>query len=315
MPIDIKLLREDAGGNPELVRESQRRRFADVTLVDQVLEKDAEWRKSKYRLDSLAQRRNAVQKEVAVLRKSGQDATEKQSLIKSIGEDIKTAQTVVSGLEEEMAKLLPKIGNIVAKDVPTSNDEEKDNEIVSTFGECSSGEGLLHHHEVLYRIEGYEPERGVGVAGHRAYFLRDAGLLLNQALISYSLAFLRKRGYSVLQPPYFMNRDIMAGVAQLEQFDEELYRVTGDGIDDKYLIATSEQPLCGFHKGEWMNETELPLRYGGMSTCFRKEAGAHGKDTWGIFRVHQFDKIEQFCITEGSLEKSEVMHQEVSVSR
>jgi len=147
------------------------------------------------------------------------------------------------------------------------------------------------------------------VAGHRGYFLRDAGLLLNMALINYGISFLRAREYSVLQPPYFMNKDVMAGVAQLEQFDEELYKVSGD--DDKYLIATSEQPLCGFHKGEWLEEKTLPLRYGGVSTCFRKEAGAHGKDCWGIFRVHQFDKVEQFVVCEGELEVSQKMQEEM----
>jgi hypothetical protein len=129
------------------------------------------------------------------------------------------------------------------------------------------------------------------------------------ALINYGVSFLRAREYSVLQPPYFMNKDVMAGVAQLEQFDEELYKVSGD--DDKYLIATSEQPLCGFHKGEWLEEKTLPLRYGGVSTCFRKEAGAHGKDCWGIFRVHQFDKVEQFVVCEGELEVSQKMQEEM----
>jgi seryl-tRNA synthetase len=103
----------------------------------------------------------------------------------------------------------------------------------------------------------------------------------------------------------------MSGVAQLEQFDEELYKV-GDGTDQKYLIATSEQPLCAFHKGEWLDEVALPLRYGGVSMCFRKEAGSSGKDNWGIFRVHQFEKVEQFVITEGDFEKSDAMQTEVS---
>merc|ERR1711871_123253 len=92
-----------------------------------------------------------------------------------------------------------------------------------------------------------------------------------------------------------MNKDLMGGVAQLSEFDEALYKVTG-GDQEKYLIATSEQPICAYHKGEWLQESELPLRYAGVSTCFRKEAGAHGRDTWGIFRVHQFEKVEQFVL-------------------
>eukprot|EP01084_Bolivina_argentea_P010149 18910_1 len=310
MPIDIKSLRADQGGDPEAVKKSQSRRFADEAVVDLLIDMDTRWRSLRGKLDDLARERNTIQKEIQALRKAGKDAKEKQDKIKSIGEDVKTSQANVKVLEEQIAKLLPKVGNVVASDVPTSNNED-DNEIVRTFGSCRTGKELLHHHEVLFRLGGYEPDRGVGVAGHRAYFLRDSGLLLNQALISYSIAFLRKRGYTMLQPPYFMNKDVMAGVAQLEQFDEELYKVTGSGIDEKYLIATSEQPLCGYHKGEWMEESKLPKRYGGVSTCFRKEAGAHGKDTWGIFRVHQFDKIEQFCITEGDIEKSQKMHEEM----
>jgi hypothetical protein len=152
------------------------------------------------------------------------------------------------------------------------------------------------------------------VAGHRGYFLKDYGVLLNQAFQAYGTAFLRKRGYSCLQPPYLMKKDVMAGVAQLEQFDEELYTLPspdGNKDNDKYLIATSEQPICGYHMGEWMEEKKLPIRYAGVSTCFRKEAGSHGRDTWGIFRVHQFEKVEQFCIVEGDIEASRKMQEEM----
>ena len=97
-----------------------------------------------------------------------------------------------------------------------------------------------------------------------------------------------------------MKKEVMAGVAQLEQFDEELYKVGGD-TEDKYLIATSEQPICGYHMNDWIEEKSLPIRYAGVSTCFRKEAGKHGKDTWGIFRVHQFEKVEQFVIVDGEI--------------
>jgi seryl-tRNA synthetase len=162
----------------------------------------------------------------------------------------------------------------------------------------------------MIRLGAFDTERGSKVAGHRGFFLTDDGVDLNQALINYGLDFLRKRGYKKLQPPFFMRKDAMAKTAQLDQFDEELYKVTGDG-DDKYLIATSEQPISAFHSDELFDQPEkqLPLklvqkavvgpilttgpRYAGYSTCFRKEAGAAGRDTWGIFRVHQFEKVEQ----------------------
>jgi len=123
---------------------------------------------------------------------------------------------------------------------------------------------------------------------------------------------MRQRDYSVMQPPYMMKKSVMAGVAQLEQFDEELYKVSSGTTEDNYLIATSEQPICGYHMGEWLEEKSLPLKYSGVFTCFRKEAGSHGKDTWGIFRVHQFEKVEQFVIVEGDLEKSKEMQEQMS---
>jgi seryl-tRNA synthetase len=136
------------------------------------------------------------------------------------------------------------------------------------------------------------------VAGHRGYFLKGVGVLLNNALINYGIHFLNKRGYDLVQPPFFLSKKIMAETCQLSDFDDQLYKVEGNTEDgDFYLIATSEQPISAMHRGEWLEESALPIKYGGSSSCFRKEAGAHGKDTWGIFRVHQFEKIEQFCIT------------------
>ncbi|VAH87751.1 unnamed protein product [Triticum turgidum subsp. durum] len=151
---------------------------------------------------------------------------------------------------------------------------------------------------------------GADVAGGRGFFLKGNGVLLNQALINFGLTFLRIRGFTPMQTPFFMRKEIMAKCAQLAQFDEELYKVTGDG-DDKYLIATSEQPLCAYHLGDRIYPADLPIRYAGFSTCFRKEAGSHGRDTAGIFRVHQFEKIEQFCATSPNDNESWEMHEEM----
>ena len=135
--------------------------------------------------------------------------------------------------------------------------------------------------------------------GHRGYFLREYGVFLNQALVSYGREFLHKKGYIQLQTPQFMLKEPMSKTAQLEQFDEELYKVQdGDAQNDKYLIATSEQPISAMHADEWLVAKDLPIKYAGFSTCYRREAGSHGRDAWGIFRVHQFEKIEQFLITD-----------------
>lgn len=160
--------------------------------------------------------------------------------------------------------------------------------------------GRLHHHEILAGIGGYDAARGQKIAGHRGYFLTGPGVLLNNALINYGINFLYKKNYQLVQPPFFMKREIMMETCQLTDFEENLYKVEGKGSEevdnDYFLIATSEQPISALHRGEWIDEKSLPIKYGGTSTCFRKEAGAHGKDTWGIFRIHQFEKIEQFVI-------------------
>lgn len=190
------------------------------------------------------------------------------------------------------------IGNYVHESVPVS-DNEDNNALIRDWvpeGVKVEKKDCMSHHEVLTRINGYDPERGVKLVGHRGYFLRDWGFKLNQALIRYAMDFLEDKSYTPVEPPYFMSRETMAKTAQLEQFDEELYKVqekVDDPSTDKYLIATSEQPISAMHEGEWLDNPDLPIKYAGYSTCFRKEAGSHGKDAWGIFRVHQFQKVRR----------------------
>ena len=164
--------------------------------------------------------------------------------------------------------------------------------------------GKMHHHELMKCLDILESARGAKVAGHRGYFLKGYGVLLNQAVINYATNYLHDKEYTLLQPPFLMKRDLMHLTCELSDFEENLYSVEGG---EYYLIATSEQPISCLHQGEWLKTTELPLKYCGLSSCFRKEAGAAGRDMWGIFRVHQFEKIEQFilCKEEDSWELHE----------
>lgn len=309
MPLDINLFRNDRGGDPEKVRESQRRRYDSVEIVDEIISMDNDWRSMTGDIDKLKAKKNAIQKEVGKKKKAKEECDDLISETKALGEEIVKLEEKQVSHKKDIDKKLSSIGNLVEDTVPIHNNEDF-NRVERTWGTPRDPEGLLNHHDILWRIGGYEPERGVGVAGHRGYFLTGPGVMLNQAFINYGIAFLRKREYTALQPPYMMKKDVMSGVAQLEQFDEELYKVSGDG-DDKYLIATSEQPICAYHKDDWIPEKSLPIRYSGISTCFRKEAGKHGADTWGIFRVHQFEKVEQFVITDCDLEKSNQMQEEM----
>ena len=307
--LDINLFIEEKGGNPELIRQSQRARGDRVEIVDEIIEEYKSWVKTRFELDELNKSLNKLQKEIGLKFKAKEDASallaEKDALTAKKKELTEKEQKE----DEDLKKKVFSVGNIIHPSVVVS-DDEANNELVRTWkpeglenvGPVASATGSpakLSHHEILLRLDGYDPDRGVKISGHRGYFLKNYGVFLNQALINYGLNFLTKKGYIPLQAPVMMNKDVMAKTAQLSQFDEELYKVI-DGEDEKYLIATSEQPISAYHSGEWFEkpQEQLPIRYAGYSQCFRREAGAHGKDAWGIFRVHAFDKVEQFVLTE-----------------
>jgi seryl-tRNA synthetase len=244
-----------------------------------------------------------VQKQIGQKKKAKEDANELLAEKTKLEEEKKTQDGYAREKKAAMIALAKTVGNYVHESVPVSMDEEN-NVVVRTFEAegftKGKREALLAHHEVLARLNGYDPVRGAKLAGHRGYCLLGYGMLLNQALVNYGIEFLFQRGYTPNQPPYFLNREQMAKTAQLSQFDEELYHVTESGNEKpentKYLIATSEQPISCMYSDEWLQPSELPIRFCGYSTCFRKEAGSGGKDTWGIFRIHQFEKVEQFVI-------------------
>ncbi|KAF2310175.1 hypothetical protein GH714_007068 [Hevea brasiliensis] len=279
--LDINLFREEKGHNPEIIRESQRRRFANVDIIDEIIALDREWRQRQFELDNLRKELNKINKQIAQLKIAGEDATE---LIKNTNDNKqlsadKEAEVQLASLA--LIKRLEAVGNLVHDSVPVS-DDEANNAVIRVWGEKRSEPKLKNHVELVELL---------GIADTK----KD---------------FLEKRGCTALQTPFFMRKDIMAKCAQLAQFDEELYKVTGEG-DDKYLIATAEQPLCAYHLDDWIHPSQLPIRYAGYSSCFRKEAGSHGRDTLGIFRVHQFEKVEQFCITSPNGNDSWDMHEEM----
>ena len=302
--IDLQLLQVEKGGNPEVVRESQRKRFASVELVDEVLSLYKTWVTLEFQLNQMQQEVNAIQKVITTKKKAKEDADAELAQKKEQDAKIVEFKPKVAEAEREMRLKAGTIGNIVGDKVPVSETED-DNLVTKTWhpdgpnGQFEKKDHFLSHHEVMYRLDLFDTERGAKISGHRGFFLTGDGVDLNQALINYGLDFLRKKEYKKIMTPFMMRKEHMARTAQLDQFDEELYKVTGDE-DDKYLIATSEQPISAFHSNEWFDRPaeQLPIKYAGYSTCFRKEAGSHGKDTWGIFRVHQFEKIEQFCITD-----------------
>ena len=301
--LDINDFVKERGGDPAKIKESQRRRHAPESVVDEVTDMFEDHRKTQYEAaTAMGAQINKVKKEMGENKKNKGDPQAFQTLLAqkdALETQKKALEDTAARKYAALVKKVKSIGNYVHDSVPVSSDESH-NALVREWappGANLSKPDCLSHHEVLTRLGGYDPERGVKLVGHRGYCLTGYGLFLNLALVNYGLEFLFGRGYAPNQPPFFMLRDVMAKTAQLEQFDDELYKVTekeNDPASDKYLIATSEQPLSALHAGEWLRDRDLPIKYAGYSTCFRKEAGAHGKDAWGLFRVHQFEKIEQF---------------------
>ncbi|XWS62508.1 hypothetical protein CRYUN_Cryun06bG0017000 [Craigia yunnanensis] len=307
--LDINLFREEKGHNPEVIRESLRRRFANVEDVDVIIDLDKVYRQLLYELENLRKEFNKINKQVAQLKIAKQDASETIAKTEEVKQRIAEKDIEVKDAWAVLKSKLEKIGNLVHDSVPVS-DDEANNAVIITWGEKRLEPKLKNHVELVELLGIADIKKGADVAGGRGFYLKGDGVRLNQALINFGLDFLEKRGYTALQTPFFMRKDVMAKCAQLAQFDEELYKVTGEG-DDKYLIATAEQPLCAYHLDDWIQPSELPIRYAGYSSCFRKEAGSHGRDTLGIFRVHQFEKVEQFCITSPNGNDSWDMHEEM----
>uniref|UniRef100_A0A7S1KQS8 serine--tRNA ligase n=1 Tax=Percolomonas cosmopolitus TaxID=63605 RepID=A0A7S1KQS8_9EUKA len=331
--LDINLFRKDKGGNPELVRESEKRRYAKEDLVSVIMDKDEEWRTLRGELDFLNKYKRLASKVYGKLlgqmKKNKQEIPEVddtplpesltkdltktfadkanyetldflslKKLIAFIDSEQKRTTESISVAETTRDNTLKKIGNIVHETCVVHNNEDF-NGVEKEWGTPKTKEDApFNHVDLMTAIGGVDLDAGALVSGSRGYFLMGSLVRLNQALIAYGMDFLEKKGYVPVQTPFFMNKEIMQCVAQLEQFDEELYHVSeGDDKDVKYLIATSEQPICALNMNKWITEEQLPIKYVGISTCFRKEAGSHGRDTAGIFRVHQFEKIEQFVIT------------------
>lgn len=294
---------KERGGDPEKIRDSQRKRHAPLDIVDQVITDFEDHRRTQYDATQIGSNVNAIQKQVGVKKKAKENADDLIAEMKQLQKEQKAKEDEASDKWKKLCAKAKTIGNYVHKDVPVS-DNEDNNAVIKTWApedrKPEFKKGAIPHHGVLARLNGYDSERGVKVVGHRGYCLTGYGLFLNLALINYGLEFLFNKGYTPNQPPFFMLRDQMAKTAQLSDFDEELYKVTESKDKpetDKYLIATSEQPLSALHSEEWLQGEQLPIKYAGYSTNFRKEAGSHGKDAWGIFRIHQFEKVEQFLIT------------------
>ena len=296
--IDIRTLRE----NTDLVRESELKRFKDPENVDLALALDIQWRKQLKTLEALRKDRNLKARQIGEFSKEKKEIPDEllaeNRKIKSM---LKDAETKIEALMEKRNKHLASIGNLLHPDVPISQDEEGFT-VQSTFGKITPFSfEVKTHGELVEILGGADVQRASKATGARFYYLLGDIMFLNLALIQYGLNYLTKKenGYTACQPPYLLNKEHMEGAAELSDFAETLYKIEGR---DLYLIATSEQAIVALHSDEVIPENDLPLRYAGFSTNFRREAHRENLFSKGIFRVHQFEKVEQlvFCRAEDS---------------
>ncbi|MEV0255297.1 serine--tRNA ligase [Streptomyces sp. NPDC050732] len=285
--IDLRLLRED----PDRVRASQRARGEDVALVDALLSADERRRSSGLRFDELRSEQKALGK---LIPKAAPE--EKQELLKKAGElsaAVKAADAAQHEADEETKRLLGQLGNLVHPDVPVGGEE--DFVVLDTIGTprdfAAEGFEPKDHLELGEALGAIDVERGAKVSGSRFYYLTGVGALLELALVNAAIAQATEAGFIPMLTPALVRPRAMEGTGFLGQAAENVYHLEKD---DYYLVGTSEVALAGYHMDEIIDADKLPLRYAGFSPCFRREAGTYGKDTRGIFRVHQFDKVEMF---------------------
>jgi len=301
--LDIKLFREKS----DLIRGSEKKRFRSTDNVEKVIEYDTKWRNGLKKLNELRAERNKLSKSFNEARKRGKEELKiLQVKAKDISVEITRLEPKIDEFIEKRDEYRYKVGNIVDEDVPIS-DSEEDNLLISQEGKIPSFNFKPSNHvDLIEGVDGAEFKRAAEIAGSRFYYLKADMVYLNMALLKFAIDVLAEKGFIPFQTPFFIKHNVIKETAELADFEETLYKIEGE---DLFMIATSEQTLAALHRGEIIDEKTLPRKYCGISSCFRREAGSHGRDTLGIFRVHQFEKIEQFVFC--SEESAQIIHQEL----
>jgi len=284
--LDPKILRE----SPEKIKEMLQKRAVDFDL-DEMIKLDKERRELIIKTDDLRKKRNQMSVKIAQKKKTGEDTTSFLKEVGNISRDLESLEATQKTVDKRYAKLAYTIPNLIHESVPIGADDSFNKELRKWGNVPKFDFAIKDHIDISEDLDLVDLERAAKVAGARFYYLRNDLVRLNQALIHYALDFLAEKNYSLIQPPYMINRSSMEGAVIADDFEDVIYKIDGE---DLYMIGTSEHAIASMHSGEILEGGKFPIRYAGVSTCFRKEAGAHGKDQKGIFRVHQFEKIEQF---------------------
>jgi len=289
--IDINLIRE----HPEIIiNDLKKRGMQDkIPWFEELRRMDVDWRNLKQKVDDLRHSRNKFSQEIAQLKKKGEDVKELMKKAAGIPKILAEQEEKKKKLEKEIRLRLMKLPNILHKSVPIGETEE-DNKVLRKIGKKPKFTFKIKSHvDIMEDLNIADIARAGKISGARFWFLKGELMLLDLALRKYGIDFMVKKGFIPLEPPFMMNRKAYEGVVDLADFEDVMYKIENE---DLYMIATSEHPLISMYMNEILNEEELPIKLAGLSTNFRKEAGSHGKDTKGIFRGHQFNKVEQIII-------------------
>ncbi|MEM2111293.1 MAG: serine--tRNA ligase [Candidatus Bathyarchaeia archaeon] len=287
--IDPKLIRD----KPEVVRENLRRRNDPEKLktLDEFIETDKTWRILQTKINEKRRRRNELSLKIADRKKKSEDVSQLLKEAEDLQEEIRTLNEQVEECRQRFENLLMRIPNLLHETVPYGRDEN-DNVEIRRWGLPPKFDFEPKNHlEVALNLGLVDEERANKVAGTGFYYLKNELVLLDLAIQRFAIDFLTKRGYALIEPPFMLRRKPYEGVTDISDFETVMYKIENE---DLYLIATSEHPIAAMFMNETLNKDELPLKFVGMSTNFRKEIGTHGKYTKGFFRMHQFNKIEQF---------------------
>ena len=298
--LDPKILKEKT----DIVRAMLKRRNVDFP-IDELVTIDKRRRELIAESQDLKHRKNKLSEAIATKKKAKQDAAADLAEMKQVSTCLDKAEQERSAAEERFKKLAMVMPNMLHESVPDGKDEH-DNVVIRTAGTIRRIEKPRDHVDIATALDLMDIGRAAKVSGARFYFLKNSLVRMSTALMHFALDFLTEKGYTLIQPPYMIRKEPMEGAVILGDFEDVIYKVENE---DLYMIGTSEHALAGMHMDEILGGKQLPMRYAGVSPCFRKEAGAHGKDMKGIFRVHQFDKVEQFvyCRPEESWQEHERM--------
>lgn len=287
--LDPKIIKE----NSNLIKEMLKARAVEFDL-DGLIDSDQKRRELIINTDDLRKKKNQMALDISQKKKAGEDASSTIDKMKNVSEELSKLESTQEEVEKKYSKLVLTIPNLIHESVPIGPDDTANKEI-RKWGEIPKFDFKINDHiDISEKLDLVDLERAAKVAGARFYYLKNELVRLNQSLIHYALDFLAEKNYSFVQPPYMINRKSMEGAVIADDFEDVIYKIEDE---DLYMIGTSEHAVAAMHSNEIIEGKDLPLRYAGVSPCFRKEAGAHGRDQKGIFRVHQFDKIEQFVFT------------------